>query len=346
MSISLPEEELFGDLMPYIRDEDITDINYNGNQLWVDHLQRGRYMIRGMVLSEAFLNRLAARLANAMNVSFNPYSPLLEAESDTLRISILHESVTATGKSLSIRKTPAVRRLKREKMVRENYCLEELDLFMEQAVKAGLTVVVAGLPGAGKTEYVKHLTSFIPPYEKAITIEDNLEIHYRAINPGKDCVEIKVGELFTYPQAIKACMRQLPKWILLSEARSTEVAYLLESMSTGTHCLTTIHAEDVGLIPDRICNMIKKDVMNDVFSFIDIGVLVQAYLKPSGSISRRIEQVCFYSRYEGKNEICMLYDRGMWMTDRLPPDILRKFQYAGIPDPLERLLGVQYEGEN
>ncbi len=330
------EEEIFGELLPFIRDEEITDINYNGSQLWIDHLQRGRYMVKGLHLTDMFLNRLAMRLANAMNVNFNPYEPLLEAESENLRISILHESVTGTGKSLSIRKTPAIRRLAREKMVREGYCLEELDIFMENAVRAGMTVIVAGLPGAGKTEYVKLLTSYIPPWEKVITIEDNLEIHYRAINPGKDCIEIKVGELFSYQQAIKASMRQLPKWILLSEARSVEVAFLLESMSTGTHCLTTIHADDVRKIPDRICNMIKKDVSNDVYTFCNIGVLVQSAVSNTGKIRRRIAQVGLFFRHEEKNTCTLLYENGAWLTKELPPDIRHKFEFAQIPRPFEK----------
>ena len=30
----------FGPLTPYVEDENITDINYNGHQLWIDHLHK------------------------------------------------------------------------------------------------------------------------------------------------------------------------------------------------------------------------------------------------------------------------------------------------------------------
>ena len=49
---------------------------------------------------------------------------------------------------------------------------------MENAIKAHCTVIVGGLPGVGKTEYVKYLTSYIPDYERVYTIEDNTPIHY------------------------------------------------------------------------------------------------------------------------------------------------------------------------
>ena len=55
-----------------------------------------------------------------------------------------------------------------------------------------MNMMMCGLPGTGKTELLKFLTGYIPDNERAITIEDNLEIHYSEINPGKDCVEMKV----------------------------------------------------------------------------------------------------------------------------------------------------------
>ena len=36
------EEMFFGPLLPYIRDDDITDINWNGTQLWLDNLKKGK----------------------------------------------------------------------------------------------------------------------------------------------------------------------------------------------------------------------------------------------------------------------------------------------------------------
>ena len=61
-----------------------------------------------------------------------------------------------------------------------------------------------------------------------ITIEDSLEIHYSEINPEADAVELRVGEDFSYTDAIKACLRQNPMWLVLSEARSVEVTSLIE----------------------------------------------------------------------------------------------------------------------
>lgn len=327
------EDRIFGDLIQYIRDEQVTDINYNGQKLWIDHLTKGRYCVESFRADRAFWNHFSVRLANLMNRPFNQYEPLLEAETQDLRISIIHESVTNTGRSVSIRKTPGVRRLDRKRMTESGYCSEELDIFMANAVRAGFTVAAAGLPGAGKTEYLKALTAYIPPAKKVITVEDNLEIRYRTLNPQKDGIEIKVGDTFSYAQAIKASMRQLPAWLILSEARSLEVEYLLESMSTGISCMTTLHTDDVRKIPDRICSMMKKDVTNEVYSFLDIGVLIGCYEIPGEGIRRRIEQAAIFERIQEKNRVQVFYEDGKMVRPELSEAMLRKFSFAGISEP-------------
>ena len=110
---------------------------------------------------------------------------------------------------------------------------------MINCVRTKMNFMFGGEPGAGKTECAKFFMQFIPADERVITIEDSLEIHYRDINPEADAVEIRVGADFSYTDAIKASLRMNPKWLVLSEARSTEVTSLLEAWSTGVFGITT-----------------------------------------------------------------------------------------------------------
>ena len=81
----------FGPLSEYVEDELITDINYNGKALWIDHLEKGRYIVP--FDHEEFLRQFCYKIANYVNVSFNMSNPLVEAETKDLRISIVHESI-------------------------------------------------------------------------------------------------------------------------------------------------------------------------------------------------------------------------------------------------------------
>jgi len=304
-------------------------------------VHKGRYKV-DTELDQKFIDVMSMRIANVVSKNFNKYQPYIEAETDELRITILHESISNTGRVISIRKTPALKRITfAESIKKHEYCTEEIANFMSNSVKAGMNIVVCGLPGVGKTELVKYLTNYIFPSDRAITIEDTLEIHYDRINPGKDCVVLKVTPQFSYTEAIKESLRLLPKWVLLSEARSIEVKYLIESVSTGTKCITTMHADDVRKIPDRVVNMVgdmnQAELMkNSVHSFFDIGIQVDKYINPdTGAIKRYISQVCTFTHDEDGNNITMIADNGTLTGNHLPNEMIKKFRVAGIMDPFE-----------
>lgn len=334
----------YGLLYPHIISDRVTDINWNGRQLWINDLDKGRYMAPE-VLSPAFVERFVSLVSNMTGKVFNRRNPVLEAETEELRLSIVHDSVACSGVTISLRKIPAIRRMEKEDMVARGYCCEEIHNFLVNCVNAHCSIVICGLPGAGKTELLKYLTKYIPARERVITIEDIPEIHYQKINPNKDCVEMRVAEHFSYASAIKACLRQLPRWILLSEARSAEVRHLLESLSTGTSGLTTIHTDDVRNIPDRMKNMAGSGedlarIVNDTYRFVDIGILVSCHISEEGEVRRSIEQVGIFDRRgiewkETVNEITMLVEDGKVVSRKLPENLRRKFRAAGIEKVFE-----------
>lgn len=334
-------EEFFGPLWVYIQNKDVTDINWNGRQLWIDDLRLGRYMSLER-LDPAFVDAFSVRVSNLVNRQLNRFNKVLEAETETLRISILHESATNTGRSISIRATLPERRIDKDAMLNNNYCTKEWDDFIRAAIEAHMNISIAGLPGVGKTEYLKTLTEYIPADERVITIEDNLEIRYSTINPGKDCVEIKVDEHMPYSEAIKAALRQFPKWLMLSEARGTEVVELVKAWSTGVNGITTIHTDSVLKIPDRMENMsgeYSEPMRNNIYSFLDIGILVASIKdRGTGLYRRRIAEAAFFSRINGTNSATMFYRNGKFLTNKLPEDIKHKFDLYEVPNPLA---GVQ-----
>ena len=75
---------------------------------------------------------------------------------------------------------------------------------------------------------------------------------------------------------------------------------------------------------------------NDVYSFIDLAVQLQSYVKEGEKITRQISQVMCLSRHQEKNEKVMIYEDGRLLTEQLPEDIQRKFRLAGIKNPFER----------
>lgn len=350
------EPDTFGPLLKYVEDDEITDINLNrdGKELWVTHLKKGKYRVDDHGCDKEFVKTFTHRVTNHENVQFNQMNPVLESETGKLRISCVDSTVALSGTSICIRKSPPFIRMTKESAIAEGYLTEPALNLLINCVRAKMNFIFCGEPGVGKTECAKFFSQFIPAEDRVITIEDNLEFHYKEINPGKDCVELKVKpDVFGYDKAIKTCLRQNPQWIMLSEARSTEVKYLIECWSTGVSGFTTLHTDDVRKIPDRILNMLgsKQDaerLESDVFNFVDVGVLLRKKTNSEGLAIRYVDQVCFYVREGHNNRTVMIVEDGKMVKTEvdgengkkkkifqpLPADVMKKMMFANISNPL------------
>ena len=335
-------KDYFGPFWRFVESDEVTDIDYNGNQVWLTNILNERYPVPDAYvkanITTAFIEQFTNRIANVISRQFNKQNPVLEAETPDLRVTILHESVARNGRTVSIRKTPPVIRLTAESALREDYCEEAVLNLLLNFVHAKMNMVFCGMPGVGKTECVKFLSQFIPACDRVITIEDTMELRYRQTNPGKDCVEVRVGDQFDYAQAIKSSLRLNPKWIMLSEARGREVKYLLESWSTGVCGMTTLHTDDVHHVPDRILSMLENRIdadrlENDIYEAIDVGILIRRKKNAQHKIYRYIDQLCLFDRDEQGNHIYMLVQSGRLCTREIPAHILHRLNRFGIVDP-------------
>lgn len=328
-------KEYFGPLWKYIEQKEITDIDFNGEKLWVTDIYNQRREVTEPELTPVFLEQFTHRIANKVSKPFNKQNCLLEAETEDLRISIVHETVAVSGRSICIRKAPAYMRMTAKDAIEKQYCSREILMFLANCVETKMNLVFCGEPGVGKTECAKFFSQFIPKKDRVITIEDNLEWHYKKINPGKDCVELRVNAVFDYTAAIKTCLRQNPKWIMLSEARSTEVKSLLECWSTGVRGFTTLHTDDVRKIPDRILNMMEdrldaQRMENSVYAYVDVGILLRIRKDTQGNAYRYIDQICLFTRENGTNYCTMLVADGKLIANELPHDIEKRMRQEGI----------------
>ena len=190
------KDELFSEIAQEINNDNVTDIEWDGYNLWITELGIGSY-ISGKELSDRYVENVSIKLANIMGVSFNRSRPILEANTEKLRISIWHES-RCGRKSMAIRKIPRKLRFGHGDLVKSDYAPESIITLLENCVTAHLSTVIGGQPHAGKTELLKYLATFIPAEEKVGVYEDNQEIHYRQINPHSKCVEFFVDSKITY----------------------------------------------------------------------------------------------------------------------------------------------------
>ena len=336
MNDSIFDKLDFGLFKPLIDNDDITDISYcNHGQIWIRSLTEGSKRVEIEGLNDAFVEKLAFQCSNVMGTTFNNAKPFLDAESTELRLNFVHDSIATNGIAVVIRKTPAKIRLNREKLLSEDYFTANIHDILMKCVEGHCNIMVSGETGSGKTEFVKYLASHTKESEKIITIEDTLELHLDKIFPHRDIVAMKTNNVASYSEVLVTCMRQNPKWILLSEVRSAEaVTAVRNSISSGHNILSTIHADKASAIPYRMYSLLESDIdvdqfLNTIYRYIQLGVHIKAYYsKEYGKFHREVDEVVeFYVDEDNKPQTHVLYQKtfGKAPVQNMPSEHLKEY---------------------
>ncbi len=318
----------FGPLKMYLDDDNITDISYSNNgQMWLKSLDRGVYRVDNPGVNNELMEKIAFQCANIMGKTFNMASPFLDSESSELRMNFVHDSIARNGIAAVFRKTPAKIRLKKEKIIADKYITVGIHDFLIDCVHGHCNIIVSGETGSGKTELVKYLASHTAENEKIVTIEDTLELHLDKIYPTRDIVAMKTNNIASYSDVLVTCMRQNPKWILLSEVRSAEAGTAVRnSISSGHNILSTIHADKAQSIPYRLYSLLESNIdvtqfMTTIYRYVQIGIHVRArYDKNNGGFMREVCEVCeFHVTKDNVPESNVIYRKNVDGTEVMNP---------------------------
>ncbi len=338
----------FGPLKEFLDDDNVTDISYsNGGQVWLKTLDKGIYSVERPEINNALLEKLAFQCSNVMGKTFNMAHPFLDAESAELRLNFVHDSIATNGIACVMRKTPAKIRLNKDKLINEKYVTENLLDFLLTCVSGHCNIIVSGETGSGKTELVKYLASHTKENEKIITIEDTLELHLDRIFPHRDIVAMKTNNIASYSDVLVTCMRQNPRWILLSEVRSAEaVTAVRNSISSGHNIISTIHSDKASSVPMRMYSLLESNqdidqFLKSIHRYVQIAIHVKGYMsKELGRFQREIVEVCeFYVDDDNVAQANVIYKKYLdgKFSFKNPTKYLKDYlssQGVDIPDNL------------
>ena len=308
----------FGPLKQFLDNDDVTDISYsNGGQVWIKTLSKGVYRVENTGIDNTLIEKIAFQCANTMGKSFNMANPFLDAESAELRLNFVHDSIARNGVALLVRKTPAKIRLVKDQIIADDYIRLDIHDFLMKCVEGHCNILVSGETGSGKTEFIKYLAAHTKENEKIITIEDTLELHLDKIFPTRDIVAMKTNNIASYSDVLVTCMRQNPRWILLSEVRSAEaVMAVRNSISSGHNILSTIHADKAASIPSRLYSLLESNIdleqfLRSIHRYVQLGVHIKGYYSPERQKFHReiAEVVEFYVTEENEPKSNTLYKK-------------------------------------
>lgn len=205
---------------------------------------------------EDIIQQIVGRVNRVVNVS----SPIVDARlEDGSRVHIVLPPVSLNGPVVTIRKFPEP--ITMEKLIRFGAVTEEAAGFLKELVGAGHNIFISGGTNSGKTTFLNALSSFIPPQERVITIEDSAELQITQV-PNLVRLETRnantegEGEI-TMSQLIRASLRMNPTRIIVGEVRGKETLDMLQAMNTGHDgSLSTGHGNSARDMLSRLETMV------------------------------------------------------------------------------------------
>lgn len=157
-----------------------------------------------------------------------------------LRYAITRPPYTPDGRTVSIRAL-AQRWLTLNDLVHARFLSAEAADMLVKAINAGVTLLIAGLTGSGKTTLAGALLQQVGEHRRLIIVEDATELP-RPPYVGHSVEVLSSGK--TFSECVRFCLRQDPDMIIVGEVRGPEALAMLEAAATGHPGLGTIHAAD------------------------------------------------------------------------------------------------------
>lgn len=158
--------------------------------------------------------------------------------------------------------------------------------FLRAAMRAGLNIMVAGVPGSGKTSLLRALASEIPADEWFVVMEEarELGLHKTGRHPWAVSMEAREGHgergpdgrpagEITLDDLIPLSLQLNARHIIVGEVRSREIVAMLQAMGTTNGSLCTIHAREPGLVFDRIVELAlsHRDERSDRRAYLQVA---------------------------------------------------------------------------
>ncbi|MEE9293637.1 MAG: CpaF family protein [Phycisphaerae bacterium] len=249
-----------GPLEVLLADPDISDILVNGSQQI--YIEKGGtlHLTEVQFRDDAHLMHAIDKIVSSVGRRCDEVSPMVDARlKDGSRVNAVIPPLAIDGPCMSIRRFGADP-ITWDDYISFNSCTEEMRAFMEACVLGALNILIVGGTGSGKTTLLNNLSSFIPPDERIVTIEDAAELRLRqphvvrlesrpANIEGKGAIGIR--------ELLINSLRMRPDRIVVGECRGAETLDMLQAMNTGHDgSLTTVHANSTRDAVQRVETMV------------------------------------------------------------------------------------------
>jgi pilus assembly protein CpaF len=245
-------QSVFDDVLGYgpidtlLRDVAINEVMVNGPEhVYVE--RNGKIVLTDVrFVDENHVRRIIDKIVSQVGRRVDEATPMVDARlPDGSRVNVIVHPLAIGGPFMTIRRF-AADPYQVHDLVSFGTLTEQVANFIDACVRGRLNIVVSGGTGTGKTTLLNVLSSFIPPDERIITVEDAKELQLQ--QPHVLCCEARPSNIegkgeVTIRDLVRNSLRMRPDRIVVGEVRGAEAIDMLQAMNTGHDgSITTVHS--------------------------------------------------------------------------------------------------------
>ncbi len=311
-----------GKIEPFMTDPNLEDISCDGIEvpLYIYHRNPLLGSVKTNVYFETaeeldvFVNKLAQRCGKSISVA----SPLIGGTlPDGSRMqATLGTDIARKGSNFTIRKFSEMP-LTPVNLLKLKTIDSKIAAYLWLAVEYGRTILITGGVATGKTTLLNAMSLFIKPELKIVSIEDTAELvlphtHWVpsvARLPMSEMGGKKVGEVDLF-DLLKESLRQRPDYLIVGEVRGKEAYVLFQQIATGHSSLSTIHADSMERLVDRLTTP-PISLPANLIEALDVIIFV-VRIKYGSTYVRRIRSIYEIYGFDRKKNFPMVNEVFKW----------------------------------
>ena len=327
-------EESF--LSPLVKDADVTDISYNGENIYYLHNFLGRKK-SDIQISENDARDFIRQIANLAEKQFSFQTPKLDVSIGRFRINAVHPSIGRRNNEHCL--NFAIRATSSEPIIKNtsSFLNAELISLFRTILHSKISILIGGLTGCGKTEFQKYLIRSIPEFTRVIVIDNILELDNLSLDHDIDINIWQSDEKnkeASIQELVKNALRSNPDWLIVAESRGKEMVEVLNSAMTGHPIITTLHALDVNGMPTRIGRMVLMNeqsqdfdiLMQDIYYNFRFYIYLRREISKEGIVTRYIEEVSEFDE-QGHKHLIYEFKNGIKNVNKIRKEFLSLLSY-------------------
>ncbi|SFL07739.1 flagellar protein FlaI [Halogranum rubrum] len=248
----------YGKADALLHDSHIEDISCDGYDLPIfiyhdEYADIETNIVFGSDELDDYVIRLAQRSGRHVSVG-NPVVSTTLPDGSRIELS-LGQEVTPRGSAFTIRQyadepfTPI-------DLIDYGTFSVEMMAYLWLCIEHNKSLIFAGGTASGKTTAMNAVSMFIPPRAKVLTIEDTRELSLYHDNWLSSVTreQLHEGSDIDMYDLLRSALRHRPEYIIVGEVRGDEAVTLFQAMNTGHTTFSTMHADSIETVINRLEN--------------------------------------------------------------------------------------------